>query len=353
MSEPAEQDDSCFLPNLCRAEALFMVILGAELLAIVLSLALPLNTRDILLDLALNSLFIQWIALGSAGALCLARPYLAGLSDRRAGVVSLAVILAVALIVGELGWHFLYAAPERPDLWHWQGPHGLFLLRSVGITAIVAAIVLRYLYIQHQWRDNVETIARLRYQALQARIRPHFLFNCLNTIAGLTRKAPAQAEQSIEDLADLFRASLLEPTDMIRLAEEWAICQTYLRIEQQRLGARLRVRWAIAGLPEDALIPPLTLQPLLENMIYHGIERIPGGGEISIKGALRDRLIQIEFANPLPASDLEATRRGNRLAQQNIRERLAAGFGRQGRLAVEQDQGVYRVRLSFPRRTIP
>ena len=215
----------------------------------------------------------------------------------------------------------------------------------------MAAIVLRYLYIQHQWRDNVETIARLRYQALQARIRPHFLFNCLNTIAGLTRKAPAQAEQSIEDLADLFRASLLQPTDMIRLTEEWAICKTYLRIEQQRLGARLRVRWAIAGLPEDALIPPLTLQPLLENMIYHGIERIPGGGEISIKGALRDRLIQIEFANPLPAADLEATRRGNRLAQQNIRERLAAGFGRQGRLAVEQDQGVYRVRLSFPRRT--
>ena len=88
-------------------------------------------------------------------------------------------------------------------------------------------------------------------------------------------------------------------------------------------------------------------------MIYHGIERIPGGGEISIKGALRDQLIQIEFANPLPAVDLEATRRGNRLAQQNIRERLAAGFGRQGRLAVEQDQDAYRVRLTFPRRTTP
>lgn len=349
MSHPAKQDASCFLPNLCRAEALFMVILGAELLAIVLSLALPLHARNILLDLALNSLFIQWIALSSAGALCLARPCFAGLSDRRAGLLSLAVILAVALIVSELGWRFLYAATRRPDLG--QGLHGLFLLRSVGITAIIAAIVLRYLYIQHQWRNNIETIARLRYEALQARIRPHFLFNCLNTIAGLTRKSPAQAEQSIEDLADLFRASLLAPTEMFEISEEWAICKTYLRIEQQRLGARLRVRWEIDGLPEDALIPPLTLQPLLENMIYHGIERIPGGGEIRIAGALRDRLIQLEFANPLPTADLEATHRGNRLAQQNIRERLRAGFGRQGRLTVRQDKGAYRVGLSFAYRT--
>lgn len=349
MSDPAKQDASCFLPDLCRAEALFMVILGAELLAIVLSLALPLHARNILLDLALNSLFIQWIALSSAGALCLARPCFAGLSDRRAGLLSLAVILAVALIVSELGWRFLYAAAQRPD--PGQGLHGLFLLRSVGITAIVAAIVLRYLYIQHQWRNNIETIARLRYEALQARIRPHFLFNCLNTIAGLTRKSPAQAEQSIEDLADLFRASLLAPTEMFEISEEWAICKTYLRIEQQRLGARLRVRWEIDGLPDDALIPPLTLQPLLENMIYHGIERIPGGGEIRIAGALRDRLIQLEFANPLPTADLEATHRGNRLAQQNIRERLGAGFGRQGRLAVRQDKDTYRVGLSFVYRT--
>lgn len=349
MSDPAKQDASCFLPDLCRAEALFMVILGAELLAIVLSLALPLHARSILLDLALNSLFIQWIALSSAGALCLARPCFAGLSDRRAGLLSLAVILAVALIVSELGWRFLYAAARRPDLG--QGLHGLFLLRSVGITAIVAAIVLRYLYIQHQWRNNIETIARLRYEALQARIRPHFLFNCLNTIAGLTRKSPALAEQSIEDLADLFRASLLAPTEMFEIRQEWTICKTYLRIEQQRLGARLRVRWEIDGLPEDALIPPLTLQPLLENMIYHGIERIPGGGEIRIRGALRDRLIQLEFANPLPTVDLEATHRGNRLAQQNIRERLRAGFGRQGRLAVRQDEETYRVGLSFAYRT--
>ena len=349
MSDPGKQDDNCFLPNLCRAEALFIVILSAELLAIILSLALPLHARDILLDLALNSLFIQWIALSSAGALCLARPHFSRLSARRAAILSFLMILAVALIISELGWRFLYVEAER--LAPGQILHGLFLLRALGITAIVAAIVLRYLYIQHQWRKNVEAVARLRYLALQARIRPHFLFNCLNTIAGLTRKSPALAEQSIEDLADLFRASLLEPTEMIEIAEEWAICKTYLRIEQQRLGARLGVRWDIAGLPEDALIPPLTLQPLLENMIYHGIERIPGGGEISVSGGLQNAMLHIEFVNPLAAADPEATRRGNQLAQKNIQERLKAGFGKQGRLDIEQDEHTYRVRLSFDYKT--
>ena len=217
MTDFSKPDNSSFLPNFCGAEALFIVVLSAELLAILLSLALPIYSRDILFDLALNSLFIQWIALSCAGVLCLFRGKLATLSDIWAASLSYLIILLISLVITELAWRFLYLYPERISIY--QDMHSLFLLRSMTITAIVGAIVLRYLYVQHQWRKNIEASATSRFQALQSRIRPHFLFNCMNTIASLTRKSPQLAEQSIEDLADLFRASLLESSDTHKIAD--------------------------------------------------------------------------------------------------------------------------------------
>lgn len=234
-----KQDKSSFLPNFCSADVLFIVVLSAELLAIVLSLAYPIYSRDVLLDLAMNSLFVQWISLSCVGLLCILRKYIASLSERHAAVISYLLILLVAFIISEIAWWSLYVYPDT--IVPTQDFHRLFLLRAMGISAIVGAIVLRYLYVQHQWRKNIEAVATSRYQALQSRIRPHFLFNCMNTIASLTRKAPELAEQSIEDLADLFRASLLEPTELYKISEEWRLCQHYLRIEEHRLGDRLRI----------------------------------------------------------------------------------------------------------------
>ncbi|MCZ6803336.1 MAG: histidine kinase [Proteobacteria bacterium] len=311
-----DQDKTSFLPNFCSVEVLFIVVLSAELLAIVLPLALPLYTRNILFDLAMNSLFIQWIALTCVGLLCILRRFIATLSEQRAAVVSYILIRLVSFIISEVAWWSLYVYPDKinPD----QKIHVLFLLRSMGISAIVGAIVLRYLYVQHQWRKNIEAVAISRYQALQSRIRPHFLFNCMNTIASLTRKAPELAEQSIEDLADLFRASLLEPTELYKITEEWTICQHYLRIEGHRLGDRLRVEWDIESLPKDALLPPLSLQPLLENTIFHGIERLPEGGTIFIEGELTDNSLITIFTNPVPSAHIEDTHKGNKLAQENM-----------------------------------
>ena len=193
-------------------------------------------------------------------------------------------------------------------------------------------------------------VARARISALQARIRPHFLFNSMNTIAALTRTDPARAEEAVEDLADLFRASLSDARAQITLREELEIARTYQRIEQLRLGERLHVRWDVAALPPRAVVPSLLLQPVLENAIGHGIEPLPQGGTVEVRGWLDGAAITIEVTNPTVAmSQRRASPNGNRMALDNIRQRLELAFpGRSGVEVDDQDQR-YRVRLRFPR----
>ena len=207
--------------------------------------------------------------------------------------------------------------------------------------------MLRYFYVQHHWQLRVASEARARLQALQARIRPHFLFNCMNTIASLTRSDPARAEQAIEDLADLFRATLSEERVLVPLAEELALVRRYLDIEALRLQSRLVVVWELAPPPEGALIPQLSLQPLVENAIYHGIEPAPAGGTIRIGGGIHGDHMQIAISNPLAAGG-STHAAGNRLAQDNVRQRLQAHFGDAGRLDISAGDGEYRVTLTLP-----
>lgn len=366
---PAElkTDNTGFLPNFCRVEVLFAVILSAELLAMLLTLAPPLYPREVLFDLAMYSLFIQWIALTSAGLLCFFKRFMARVSELHAAFFSYFLILTVTFIITEIAWH-LFIAPQplfmllrsiMPEIaWHsFISPqritingdtHILFLSRSLSIAAIVGAVLLRYLYVQHQWRKNVETIASARYQALQSRIRPHFLFNCMNTIASLTRKSPRLAEASIEDLTDLFRASLEEPGKLVKITDEWAVCETYLRIEKHRLADRLTIAWDIDTLPTDVLVPPLCIQPILENAVYHGIERLPEGGTITIRGEVADHVLFIRVINPVPAKQVDDVHKGNKHAQENIRQRLRTVFGNQGDLSIDTDADLYTVSLKLP-----
>ncbi|MFO7603609.1 MAG: histidine kinase, partial [Gammaproteobacteria bacterium] len=212
----------------------------------------------------------------------------------------------------------------------------------------IAAPILRYFYVQQQWRQQVQAESSARLQALQARIRPHFLFNSMNTIASLTRSRPEQAETAVENLADLFRASMNEQR-LHRWQDEQLLCQRYLEIEAMRLGARLRVDWQVEALPADALLPPLVLQPLLENAIYHGIEPLAQGGVITIQGARQDGQLSLRVENPV--ADAESHHhRGNRLALENIRERITTLFGRAGTLQATQHDHHYSVTLSFPYR---
>ena len=173
---------------------------------------------------------------------------------------------------------------------------------------MVTALALRYFYVTHEWRHNVELQAKARVHALQARIRPHFLFNSMNTIAALTRSNPARAEEAVQDLAELFRANLNEKRSQIPLAEEIDVARTYQRMEQLRLGDRLRVDWKVDSLPTDALVPGLTLQPLLENAIYHGVEPRPDGGVVTVTGRIQQG--HDHYCRPQPG----AARRTSRCA---------------------------------------
>jgi two-component system sensor histidine kinase AlgZ len=221
-----------------------------------------------------------------------------------------------------------------------------FLVRNGVIGFVITALALRYFYVTHEWRRNIEMQATARVHALQARIRPHFLFNSMNTIASLTRSNPAVAEEAVQDLADLFRANLSDKRDTITLEQEYEVARTYQRIEELRLGSRLRVDWKIDSLPRKALVPGLMLQPLLENAIYHGIEPQPGGGTVTVTGELSGKLITIVVRNPV--GDYDSEREGNRLALANIRERLGLLYGERGLVKSGRFDNEFIVTLRFP-----
>ena len=343
VSKPIVPPTELFLPDLCGIRAVFAVVMIGELLVFVLTLARMGFSPQALDDLALLSLYVQLIGLSAAAALCISRRWLNQLPEPAIPVLSYGLVLLVATLVCELAWRVV--APSVDSATIGLG-HGDFALRSLAISAIVAALVLRYFYVQFHGKQRTESEARARIEALQARIRPHFFFNCMNTIASLTRSDPARAERAVEDLADLFRASLNDAAALVTLAEEIELARRYLNIEALRLGPRLVTRWALDALPQSTPIPRLTLQPLLENAIYHGIEPAPAGGEIVLMGTLRDGQVEIEIVNPIDHT--AAQHRGNRLAQDNVRQRLAAHFGTRGRLIVNAATNEYRVLISIP-----
>jgi two-component system sensor histidine kinase AlgZ len=340
--------DDFFIPDLCAPRMVLAVVLIAELVAVTLSLARP--SGAFLMELARISMFLQWLGLTSAAVLCYARRWLARFAVPRATAFAFGLLMLNTAVVSEAALLFggsLGAGSVTAGLFpkeHWP-----FLLRNEGICLIVTSLLLRYFFVTHQWQRHVRTEARSRIEALQARIRPHFLFNSLNTIAALTRSDPSRAEEAVEDLADLFRATLRDSHSPLRLKEELELTRIYQRIEELRLGERLKVRWDVAELPMRAFVPGLTVQPLLENAIYHGIEPLEHGGTVTVSGRARAGRIEIVVANPVapPRSDV-IERAGNRLALENIRQRLALAYGADGSIDVEQPAGEYRVTIRFP-----
>lgn len=346
-SKPSDPDDF-FVPDFCAARMVLAVVLIAELLAVTLALARS-SSGAFLTELASISLFIQWLGLTSAALLCYLRRWLKQLSVFGASAAVFALLLINTVVLSELafwlGQRFALqgiASPVFPPD-HWP-----FLLRNALICLIVTALLLRYFFVSHEWRRHVRAEARSRIDALQARIRPHFLFNSMNTIASLTRSDPARAEEAVEDLADLFRATLKDSDRPLRLKEELELTRIYQRIEMLRLGDRLEVKWDIARLPMRALIPGLTIQPLLENAIYHGIEPLDGGGTVLISGGIEDGRVAISVSNPVPTSSAEGQRAGNRLALENIRERLELAYGERGEVDVIAAADRFEVKICFP-----
>jgi two-component system, LytTR family, sensor histidine kinase AlgZ len=344
--------ESLYLPDFCTSRAALAIVLIVELTAIVLALARlggdHARAADFWADLARTSLFLLWVGLLCAALLCSMRGRLERLTVARgSGAVlalltaAIAAISAAAYLTGRSRLAVSAGAAAFFPAQAWP-----FVMRNIAIGFVIVAVALRYFYVTHQWRRNIEMRAAARVHALQARIRPHFLFNSMNTIASLTRSDPVLAEQAVQDLADLFRASLSDQRQTITLEEELEVARTYQRIEELRLGGRLRVSWDVERLPRDALVPGLLLQPLIENAIYHGIEPRPEGGTVSIVGELTGDLITIVVRNPV--DERQSEREGNRLALANTRERMALLYGELALIKAGRFDQEYIVTLRFP-----
>ena len=336
-----------FLPDFCHARSVFMVVLVSELLALVLSLV-KFHSDSFWLQLGRYSITIQWIALLSTALLCMSRPLLRKLSDLRSGLISYALVLMVTLFVtigaimieGWLQGRLPVSLLEHPGL-----------KSNLLVAAILAAIMLRFFYLQAQYRRRIKVAADARLQALQARIHPHFLFNSMNIIASLIPTNPDLAEQVIEDLSDLFRASLAEQRSQVSLGSEIDLCKRYVGIEQLRLGDRLQSEWQLPSNISGVTIPPLTLQPLLENAIYHGIQPLVEGGTVSICVSINEDQCRITVENPLienSSNPSDNQTKGNNIALDNIRERLKMLYGDKASLTLAVTKDKCTVTLILP-----
>jgi len=250
-----------------------------------------------------------------------------------AAVAALALVVSGALHVGVAG-------PE-------VDAGGL--ARTLLVVALVVASLLAYLRLLT--RAYSPALAEARLQALQSRIRPHFLFNSLNAVLSLVRRDPRRAERALEDLADLFRVLMQDTRSFVRLADEIALLERYAAIEQLRLGERLQITWELDAAPLDALLPPMVLQPLLENAVYHGVESGTGPGRVVVHVSRRGARVLARIENPY--YEEHARRAGNRMAQENIRERLQLFFDAEARIAIKAADGRYCVELEIPYKIRP
>lgn len=337
-----------FLPDFCSAPVALVVILIAQLLAFLIVLARSPFDAGFWVSLGVISLFLQWIALCSAAALCALRPRLTRLARSQAAVLVYVLLVIITLLLSALAWWVSWYSGIGVE---WIGESAWqFLFRNTAISAIASALLLRYFYVQHQWRLNVRREATARIEALQARIRPHFLFNSLNTVAALIPVRPEVAENAVEDLSDLFRAALDDAPDGGPLAEEVDLAERYLRLEALRLGDRLELDWQI---PSDAIrgvrVPKLVLQPLMENAVYHGIETRPEGGRIQVRAERDDHGVAIMIRNPAPEGKRPRGRPGHQMALDNVRQRLHLNFGEAASLGTRECEGRFETRLYLPR----
>ncbi len=334
-----------WLPDLCRWSRVAAILGVAELVVIVIALAPGVARHWTLGEFFTASGFAAWLALAVAALLCLLRAPLSRLPLRLGAVAAVGVAGAVALLGAGIV-HALFSIIGEMD-----SGFARFVGGSAAIAMLLSAAVLRYFYVGDRWKAQLAAHARAEADALQARIRPHFLFNSMNLIAGLLRRDPVMAERAVLDLADLFRAALGAGEDDSTLAGECGLAESYLGIESLRLGERLRVEWRREEpLPWELPMPRLVLQPMVENAVLHGISRLPEGGAITIALATEGKFLRITVRNPAPPPEEEARtpHRGSGHAQRSIAHRLAYRFGPAARMTAGWQAGYYLCEIRLP-----
>ncbi|MBR7799075.1 sensor histidine kinase [Undibacterium fentianense] len=329
------------IPDCCNLGIVVRVLLSVNLLVLLAVLSRGQSLAQNFQEFVEASMLVELISLLSLVILCGFRRMieresaLAWMQRVVCGTVPAIVCFMVFLVFNQFEW-FAYSFPNL----------------NIGMAVLYCfcfGIGLQH-YFEMRTRAFSPALGEARLQALQARIRPHFLFNSLNAVLSLIRTEPRRAETALEDLADLFRVLMRDTRNMSTLREEITLCQQYLAIEKIRLGERLKVNWQIENLDTQTLnatkIPTLLLQPLIENAIHYGVEPAAAGGviDVSIQKVL-DK-IEIQVSNLYyPHAQLS---KGNHMALDNIRQRLRLLYDIEALLQTKQIDSQFVVQLIFP-----
>lgn len=320
------------LPNFRNLGIVLRIMLITNGFGVLMALALADSLADIWPRMLHGSAFLQPVLLSSLLVLYVASWHLARMAYFQSVGTILVMVAVLAWIAAKFGGELLGLTDEF-DLW-----------RRIVLSVFVAMFVLAYFRLRAQALSPALPEARL--QALQARIRPHFLFNSINAVLGIVRSDPKRAESALEDMSDLFRMAMADNRELVALKREVELSRQYLALEQLRLGDRLKVDWQTQDMPQDALVPPMMLQPLLENAVYHGIEPMHDGGAITIKLYRSGKEMHLDVYNPCQPQGKSHV--GNKIALANIRERLDLQFDLEANYSVDAGKDYYRVHIQIP-----
>lgn len=323
------------IPEFCKAATVLRLVMLAQAVAIVLSLV-PGTHDEFWTRLGFISLFVQWVLLLLAAVLCWFRQPLSTVRPSLLGYLVLLILLVITGLVSSLVYRWL----PQPEM-----SLEAFLLQTMLIALITGGIgvMMFSLYVQHSWRLDAQS--RAEFEALQARIQPHFLFNSLNTAAELIHSDPDAAETALLDLSSLFRAAL-QAGSAISLQQELELGRQYLALEHWRLGERLQIDWQVSGPLPDIKLPCLTLQPLLENAVRHGIEPNTEMGWIRLSTHVSRASLTLLIENTVGSH--KSHHAGHGMALENIRRRLELMFGETAACTLAQSEGCFRVKLVIP-----
>ena len=330
--------DSASLPDFCNLGVALRILLIGNLALLLGALVAPPVTFAAWLErVVVGAALVEPVLMASLVLLCPLRWWINRMPYRFG--VALVIAIEALLAAG-------FGTLMRPGV----GADIAMIVHDVLLTAALTALTLVYFRLRQ--RAFSPAVSEARLLALQARIRPHFLFNSLTAVLSLIRSEPRRAERALEDLADLFRVLLREERRLVRLSEEIAVCKRYLDIEMLRLGERLQVEWQVDDAVVDTGVPPLVLQPLVENAVHHGIEPGDGPGTVTVRARRNAGVVEIDITNPrIEGHTQPPGRAGNHMALDNVRERLALQFDVEARLETKVLPDVYLVRIVLPHRS--
>jgi two-component system sensor histidine kinase AlgZ len=327
------------IPDTCNLGIVLRTLVPLNVLALLAALAQTAGPLDALNRLLGIAVILEPVALASLLLLCAARKVVNGAAAGVQWSVGVGLPALLAAVVSLAVQRFAEPGLGGADVAWWVGS------RAVVAAAAAWAFIE---YFRLRARAYSPSFSEARLQALQARIRPHFLFNSLNTVLGLMRGDPRRAEATLENLADLFRVFMRDARELVPLDDEVVTCKEYLAIEQLRLGERLQVVWHLDEMPGDALLPSLLLQPLIENAVHHGIEPSSETGTIQIAIGRSGERVRVEIVNPLTPTP--PVRPGNQMALSNVRERLMLLYDMEAELKTGVQDDRFRLQLEFPYR---